>query len=145
MADDLILGMAAGYEARVLEPFVFSLRRSGFAGSCCLYVQRGDTDARAFLAASGIDVVTFDSVYERLWSIGGMLRLPRRLIRLVEFTCLRILEGLLGRHESLGGPPRRTPALPSRRPPLLHFAALPPLSRAPRERATRPVRPTPAH
>jgi hypothetical protein len=107
LADDLILGMAAGYEPRLLEPFVFSLRRVGFRGHCRLYVRRYDVDAGEFLAANGIEVVPFDSMYERLWHVGKGLRLPRRVVRIVEFIWLRLLQGFV----TWPGSPKERPGM----------------------------------
>ncbi len=52
--DDLILGLAAGYHAPDLRPFAASLRTSGFAGRCLVFVTASTTGA-ASLADFGIE------------------------------------------------------------------------------------------
>jgi len=56
---DLILGLAAGYHAGDLRPFAASLRASGFAGRCVLFVSASTTGAGS-LAGFGIEAVPFE-------------------------------------------------------------------------------------
>ena len=56
---DLILGLAAGYHAGDLRPFAASLKASGFAGRCVLFVSASTTGAGS-LAALGIEAAPFE-------------------------------------------------------------------------------------
>ncbi len=87
----LILGMAADTGVRDLEPFVRSLEQSGFRGRCCLFVLWRDNDAQAFLRARGVDVVVFDSLYERLRGVPLRMGVPERVIVLFEAACRALL------------------------------------------------------
>lgn len=93
-AEQLILGAAQGYDARALEPFAVSLRRSGYQGRCRIFVEGKDAEAQAFLTAHGIEVETFDSVHARLYGAARTLRVPHALTRLVQFFALRTLQPL---------------------------------------------------
>ena len=95
--DQLILGVAQGYDASALEPFAVSLRRSGYEGRCRIFVESKDVEAQAFLTAQGIEVETFGSVHARLYATARALRVPYVLTRLVQFLALRALQPLATR------------------------------------------------
>jgi hypothetical protein len=46
----LIMGIASGHSAAQLRPFVVSLRRAGYAGEVCLFVDRLDEETLRLLA-----------------------------------------------------------------------------------------------
>lgn len=56
---DLVLGLAAGYHAPDLRPFAASLRQSGFAGRCLVFVTASTTGAGS-LEQYGIEAVPFE-------------------------------------------------------------------------------------
>lgn len=91
---NLILGMAAGYSQRDLEPFVISLGRSGYRGRCRIFVNHADAEAQAFLFQHGIEVGLAPSSYDRLWQTARRLGLGHRVTRALESTLLRALEPL---------------------------------------------------
>jgi hypothetical protein len=91
---NLILGIATGYTARDIEPFVVSLRRSGFRGRCRIFVSPADADAHALLAKHGIEVGVVASMYARLWQMSRRLHLGHRATRGLESALLRALEPL---------------------------------------------------
>jgi hypothetical protein len=88
--------MAAGYTARALEPFVVSLRRSGFRGRCRIFIGPADAGAHALLAKHGIEVGVVASMYDRLWRLSRRLHLGHRATRALESLLLRTLEPLSG-------------------------------------------------
>jgi hypothetical protein len=55
---NLILGVAEGMSWQAIEPFVVSLRRTGFEGDVVLLVADLDRSTLDSLAAAGVDVVT---------------------------------------------------------------------------------------
>ncbi len=101
---NLILGIATGYTARSIEPFVVSLRRSGFRGRCRIFVSPSDADARALLEKHGIEVGLATSTYARLWRVSRQLHLGHRATRGLESALLRALEPL---SRSTAAPARR--------------------------------------
>ena len=95
--EQLILGIAHGLDARTLEPFILSLRRSGYQGRTRIFVGRNDRGAAAFLVRHGIEVENFDAVRDRFLKLSGTLRLPHVVSRLLEFLSFRALEPLATR------------------------------------------------
>lgn len=55
----LVLGLAAGYHYGDVRPFAKSLKQSGFAGRCVLFVSPTTRDADR-MAAEGLEVVPFE-------------------------------------------------------------------------------------
>ena len=92
--EQLILGIAQGYEARMLEPFVLSLQRSGYRGRCRIFVEAADVEAQAYLTAHGIEVESFNSIYARLQEASQTLRIPHAMRRFLEYLALRALAPL---------------------------------------------------
>jgi hypothetical protein len=95
--EQLILGIAGGLEVPALEPFVLSLRRSGYRGRTRLFVERKDRKAREFLVRHGIEVEEFAAAREPVLAFAGALHLPHWAARLLELGCLRALQPLAGR------------------------------------------------
>jgi hypothetical protein len=59
---NLVMGLAAGYSASDLFPFIQSLRGSGYAGDIALVTYDVSADASAFLASHGVRRLAFDSL-----------------------------------------------------------------------------------
>ncbi len=59
MRKTLILGLAAGYHGDDLRPFLLSLKRSGFAGTCVLFTSPTTRDVER-IAACGARAVPFE-------------------------------------------------------------------------------------
>ena len=89
---DLILGMATGYRASDIAPFVRSLHPSGYRGRCRIVVNPQDTDAQRLLAAHGVETVIVGAPYRWLWETARRARLGRGVTRALEFVALRALQ-----------------------------------------------------
>ena len=60
---DLVIGQAAGYSYRQVEPFLRTLRRSGFAGDIAWFVLESDHQLRQQLEHHGVIVVPYENQY----------------------------------------------------------------------------------
>lgn len=60
---DLVIGQAAGYNYRQVEPFLRTLKRSGFAGDVAWFVLDSDHQLRQQLEHHGVIVVPYENQY----------------------------------------------------------------------------------
>jgi len=95
--EQLILGIAHGLDVPTLEPFVFSLGRSGYRGRTRIFVARKDRKVREFLVSRGIEVQDFDAARDSMLAGKRFLRMPHQAMRLLEFLALRALQPLAAR------------------------------------------------
>jgi hypothetical protein len=93
---DLVLGLALGYGAAELAPFVLSLRRSGYDGAITLLTSGCDADTARFLAQNRVSSIAFHAARLMPMSLNSA-RMFRYLDLLVELADTAPDQALPGR------------------------------------------------